>query len=79
MKLTANVFDIDCGSICNKLEEFIREQFIALRRTGIVMPLSGGLDSSTVAASCVRAVGKEKVMGLKLPEKQGNPDTGPAP
>ena len=36
---------------------------------GVVIGLSGGVDSSTVAALCVRALGKEKVIGLILPER----------
>jgi len=39
-----------------------------------VVAISGGLDSSTVVGLCVRAVGKQKVIGLNLPEKNGNPD-----
>jgi NAD+ synthase len=45
-----------------------------LARSGIVVAISGGVDSSTVLALAVRAVGKERVTGLILPEKQGNPD-----
>lgn len=45
-----------------------------LRRQGIVVAISGGLDSSTVAALCTRSIGKAKVTGLMLPEKQGNPE-----
>ena len=37
--------------------------------SSVVVGLSGGIDSSTVAALCVRALGKDKVVGLILPEK----------
>jgi NAD+ synthase len=47
-----------------------------LRRDGVVVPISGGLDSSTVAALCVRAVGRERVTGLMLPEKNGSRAAG---
>ena len=43
-------------------------------RSGIVIPISGGLDSSVVAALSANAVGKDKVLGLLLPEKKGNPE-----
>lgn len=45
-----------------------------LRRDGVLVPFSGGLDSSTVLLLCARAVGVEKVTALLLPEKQGNPE-----
>jgi NAD+ synthase len=43
------------------------------RRRGIVVGLSGGVDSAVMAAIAVRAVGKENVVGLILPEKESNP------
>jgi len=39
----------------------------------VLVGLSGGLDSSTVAYLCVEALGKDKVMGLILPERDSNP------
>jgi len=74
MKLIPEVFMIDCEAQCPRIELFLREKMIELRRVGIVVAISGGLDSSAVVTLCVRAVGKEKVSGLMLPEKRGNPD-----
>lgn len=74
MKLGPVVFRIDAGKTAGKLEAFIRGKMKEFRRNGIVIPLSGGLDSTTVLALCVSAVGKSKVTGLMLPEKKGNPD-----
>ena len=74
MRLSADVFVIDCTVVVSKIEAFIREKMRALSRTGVLVPLSGGLDSSTVAALCARAVGKENVMGLMLPDLKGSPD-----
>ena len=39
-----------------------------LKRKGAVVALSGGVDSSVTAALAVRALGKERVFGLLLPE-----------
>jgi NAD+ synthase len=36
---------------------------------GYVVGMSGGLDSSVVAALCARAVGPKKVLGISLPDK----------
>ncbi|MGA2504961.1 MAG: NAD(+) synthase [Anaerolineales bacterium] len=72
--LTKDVFNIDCKGESEKIEAFIHAKMDELHREGIVVAISGGLDSSTVVGLCVRAVGKQKVTGLNLPEKNGNPD-----
>ena len=38
------------------------------------MGISGGIDSAVVAALCVRALGKDKVLGLLLPEDRPEPE-----
>ena len=43
------------------------------KRDGIIVGVSGGIDSAVVAALAVAAVGKDKVYGLILPEKESNP------
>jgi NAD+ synthase len=45
-----------------------------LRRQGYVVAMSGGIDSSVVAALCVRAVGTARVHGLFLPERDSSKD-----
>ena len=42
---------------------------------GYVIGLSGGVDSSVVASLCVKAVGKENVLGLILPIQSSLDDT----
>jgi NAD+ synthase len=41
----------------------------ALGRRGAVVAVSGGIDSSVVAGICARAVGAERVLCLRLPER----------
>jgi NAD+ synthase len=57
--------------IANQIRGFLNE----LRRRGAVVGVSGGVDSSVVAALCVRAVGKERVLGLFMPEADSSPDS----
>lgn len=46
-----------------------------LRRRGVVIGLSGGIDSSVAAALCVRALGRERVLGLFMPESDSADDS----
>ena len=45
-----------------------------LRRRGAVVGISGGIDSSVVAALCARALGPERVLGLLMPERDSSGD-----
>jgi NAD+ synthase len=45
------------------------------KRRGVVVALSGGIDSSVVAAVCVAALGKARVFGLHMPERESSSDT----
>lgn len=45
----------------------------SLRRRGLVVAVSGGIDSSTCLALAVRAVGPKKVFALLLPERDSSP------
>lgn len=45
------------------------------RRKGVVVALSGGIDSSVVAALSVRALGPERVFGLHMPERESSSET----
>lgn len=51
------------------LENFIWHYMEKLEREGVILGLSGGIDSAVVAALCKRAVGAEKTLALIMPEK----------
>ena len=64
--------------VSQKLQEFIKDQvFNKFKRRGAVIGISGGVDSAVTAALCVKALGKEKVLGLILPEKESNSKSKP--
>jgi NAD+ synthase len=70
-----DVLRIDVESTANEIAEAIREQVLGkLRKKGVVVGLSGGIDSSVVAALSARALGKEKVLGLFMPERDSSDD-----
>lgn len=46
-----------------------------LRKRGLVVAISGGVDSGVAAGLSVRAVGREKVFGLLMPEADSSPES----
>jgi NAD+ synthase len=66
---------IDAAAETARISESIREYLGRVRRKGFIVAMSGGIDSSVVAALCVKALGKDKVLGLHLPEKESSDDT----
>jgi len=54
------------------INETVRDQF---RKDGIVIGVSGGVDSAVIAALAVDALGPERVFGLILPEKESSPSS----
>jgi len=74
MKFSLDVLKINPEQELEKLSQFIKEQIkVVFRRKGIVVGLSGGIDSACIAAVAVNAIGKERVVGLVLPETESNP------
>lgn len=74
MAFDVDVLRIDPAQELQRLSQFLIEQVSGVfRRKGIVVGLSGGIDSACIAAVAVHAMGKEKVVGLVLPETESNP------
>lgn len=73
MKFHKDILRIDCEAEANRIGDFIRQQVSAQKREGAVVGISGGIDSALISALCFRAFGKDKVLGLILPEKESDP------
>lgn len=58
--------------IGEKIRNIVLKQF---RRKGAVVAVSGGIDSSVVAALCAHGLGKDNVIALFLPEADSSPDS----
>jgi len=58
--------------LCQNILTQIRNK---LKKGGAVVGISGGIDSSVVAALCARALGPKRVLGVMMPEKDSSPDS----
>lgn len=76
MKAIKDLLRIDPEKESKIVQEFMLAQTRGTpKRDGIIVGVSGGIDSAVVAALAVRAVGKDKVFALILPERESNPDS----
>lgn len=74
MKKTIPWLQLDVKSEIDRITSEIRRNIHqVLRKQGAVLGISGGIDSSVALALTVRALGAERVVGLKLPEKESKP------
>src|SRR5512146_1002019 len=68
--MSPGLFEIDAAAVAEQIERSIRHQVqVVLRRRGAVVGLSGGVDSSVVASLCARALGRDRVLALLMPER----------
>jgi NAD+ synthase len=81
-KTYENGFDIKKEMLSNskdlkeKLSAFMKETVRDLfRKDGIIIGVSGGVDSAVIAALAVDALGPDRVFGLILPEKESSPSS----
>jgi NAD+ synthase len=70
VKLTPSLLEIDFSETQKRICRFIKEYVENAGAKGIVLGLSGGIDSATIAALSSLAIGGENVLGLMLPENE---------
>lgn len=75
MAFSNDILKIDCAAEAERIVAFIKHQASAMHRKGVVIGLSGGVDSALSAALSVKAFGKDKVLVLVLPDKESNPQS----
>lgn len=73
MAFHKNILEIDSEKETERIRRFIEQHTLSMKRDGAIVGLSGGIDSSLCLELCVRALGKERVFGLILPERESNP------
>ena len=70
MKLVPSVLELNFTEVEKRIRRFIKEYIKNAGAEGIVLGMSGGIDSGTVAALSSLAIGGDKVIGLMLPEEE---------
>jgi len=74
--LTKDILNLDCEKsaeqICSTIRSLLGSE---LKRRGIVLGISGGIDSSVTLALAVKALGKDKVFAIQMPERHSADET----
>jgi NAD+ synthase len=70
LKLTAQALNLDWPEVDRRVCRFIKDYVERAKAKGVVLGLSGGIDSCTIAALSTRALGGHNVLGLLLFEKE---------
>jgi NAD+ synthase len=72
------LLDLDYSLQADKIGASLREHVLRhFKKKGLVVAMSGGIDSSVVAGLVVRALGKDRVFGLLMPERDSAHETLP--
>ncbi|KJF72767.1 NAD(+) synthase [Agrobacterium arsenijevicii] len=68
--------ELDAAAEVERIAEKIRKSLrFDLRKRGLVLGISGGIDSSVCAALAVHALGAGNVIGLFMPENDSDPES----
>jgi len=70
VKLTPSVLNLNFSETETRITRFIKEYVSSSQTKGVVLGLSGGIDSATIAALCSKALGSQNVLALLLPEEE---------
>lgn len=63
--------DQTVAHICARLKEHLT----FLKRKGLIVAISGGIDSSVTLALAIKALGKDRVLALQMPERHSADET----
>lgn len=70
VRLTSEVLKIDPTQTESRITSFVRHYVTQVGASGVVLGISGGIDSATGAAICAKAIGGARVLGLNMPEAE---------
>src|SRR5947207_14053926 len=75
MPTTVSALEIDAPAAVTRIRDAVRAHLATMKRLGLVIGMSGGVDSSVCAALAVEAVGAKHVLGLFMPERESDPES----
>ena len=70
MELNPSVLELNLTDVETRIKRFIRTYVENSGVKGVVLGMSGGIDSNTIGALSALAIGGENVLGLMLPEEE---------
>jgi NAD+ synthase len=73
--LSKDVLQIDAHRVTEEIAQAIRSHILTLHRRGVVVGLSGGIDSSVVTSLCAHALGAERVHVLLMPDRDSSAES----
>jgi len=73
--VSPDLLRVNAEQVTEEIGAFIEATIGRVRKRGVVLGLSGGVDSTVCAALCARALGPERVLGLLMPERESSDET----
>jgi NAD+ synthase len=73
MRTIRDTLSLDYSKAETEIIKFIQKTVSGAGAKGVVLGLSGGIDSAVVGALCVRALGKKRVVGILMPASHTPP------
>ncbi|MFX1502590.1 MAG: NAD+ synthase [Promethearchaeota archaeon] len=59
--------NLDYRLVISEIQNWIKEYITSVKINGVIVGISGGIDSAVTTSLCVNALGEENVIGLGLP------------
>ncbi|MCK4255632.1 NAD(+) synthase [candidate division WOR-3 bacterium] len=66
---------IDPKKVSENIINFIKDKIYSFKRNGVVLGISGGIDSACITALLTWTVDKDKILGLIMPERDSDDRT----